>query len=67
MERSKYTKYTKLITVATVAAGLLAAYLMRRRGEPVLKIARKTLLNPVGSMAEEVKNVVTSKRLSDVV
>lgn len=64
MERQNYAK---LITVATVAAGLIAAYLMHRRGESIFKIARKTLTNPVGSMASEVKNIIDRDRLPDTV
>jgi hypothetical protein len=38
----------KLIAVATMAAGVIASYLMYRRGESLFGIARKTILNPVG-------------------
>jgi hypothetical protein len=43
---------------ATVISGFVAAYLMYRRGESLVSIARKTVTNPVGSLVSEVKNVV---------
>jgi hypothetical protein len=43
---------------ATVISGFVAAYLMYRRGESMVSIARKTVTNPVGSLVSEVKNVV---------
>lgn len=48
----------KIIVYATVISGFVAAYLMYRRGESMVSIARKTVTNPVGSMVSEVKNVV---------
>lgn len=51
-------KVQKLIAGATMAAGVIAAYLMYRRGESIFGIARKTILNPVGSFASEVENAV---------
>jgi hypothetical protein len=45
----------KLITFATIASGLVAAYMMYRRGESLPSIAKQTLLNPVGSLVSEVK------------
>ncbi len=48
----------KVILYATVISGLIAAYLMYRRGESVLSIARKTVTNPVGSLVSEAKKVV---------
>ena len=38
----------------TVAAGATAAYLMYRRGESPLTIARKTVLNPLGTFTSEI-------------
>jgi hypothetical protein len=52
-------KASKLIVMATMAAGAIAAYLMHRKGESFFSIARKTIMNPVGSFASEVKDVVT--------
>ena len=48
----------KFIFYATIASGLVAAYLMYRRGESLGTIARKTVANPIGSMVSEVKNSV---------
>jgi hypothetical protein len=50
--------FSKVILYATVISGLVAAYLMYRRGESMVSIARKTVTNPVGSLVSEVKNVV---------
>jgi hypothetical protein len=50
--------FSKIILYATVISGFIAAYLMYRRGESLVSIARKTVTNPVGSMVTEVKNVV---------
>jgi hypothetical protein len=41
-----------------VVSGFVAAYLMYRRGESMMAIARKTVTNPVGSLFSGVKNVV---------
>ena len=49
---------SKLIVYATVISGFVAAYLMYRRGESLVSIARKTVTNPVGSLVSEVKNAV---------
>jgi hypothetical protein len=49
----------RLIFFAMVVSGLVAAYLMYRRGESVMSIARQTVTNPVGSLVSEVKNAVT--------
>ena len=46
---------------ATVISGLAAAYLMYRRGAPLGAIAKKTLTNPVGTLASEVGNAVESR------
>jgi hypothetical protein len=48
----------KVIVYATVISGFVAAYLMYRRGESMVSIARKTVTNPVGSLVSEVKNTV---------
>jgi hypothetical protein len=50
----------KLFFLATVICGVAAAYLMYRRGESLVSIAKKTLTNPVGTLASEVRNVTTS-------
>lgn len=45
----------RLIAVGTVAAGVVAAYLMYKRGTPLLTIARKAITNPVGSLVTELR------------
>jgi hypothetical protein len=47
--------------MATFIAGGIAAFLMYRRGEPPLKIAKNALLNPIGSLASEVHTAAVSK------
>jgi hypothetical protein len=49
--------FRKLITFATIASGVIAAYMMYRRGASLPSIAKQTLLNPVGSLVSEAKNV----------
>ena len=49
---------SKVVLYVTVISGFVAAYLMYRRGESMVSIARKTVTNPVGSLVSEVKNVV---------
>jgi hypothetical protein len=48
----------KVVLLATVVSGFIAAYLMYRRGEPLGSIAKQTITNPVGSLVSEVKNSV---------
>ena len=48
----------KVILLATVVSGLVAAYLMYRRGESLGSIAKQTITNPVGSLVSEVKHSV---------
>jgi len=48
----------KLFFYATVASGVVAAYLMYRRGESLGSIARQTITNPVGTFASEVRNAL---------
>lgn len=52
------TSFSKVIFYATVISGFVAAYLMYRRGESIVSIARKTFTNRVGSLVSEVKDVV---------
>jgi hypothetical protein len=54
----EHSTFGKIIVYATVISGFVAAYLMYRRGESMVAIARKTVTNPVGSLVSEVKNVV---------
>ncbi len=49
--------FAKVLFYTTIVSGVVAAYLMYRRGESLVSIARKTVTNPVGSMVSEVKNV----------
>ena len=53
-----HSNFSRIIVYATVISGFVAAYLMYRRGESMMAIARKTVTNPVGSLVSEVKNVV---------
>ena len=49
---------SKLILFATIASGVIAAYLMYRRGEPLGTIAKEAITNPIGSLVNEVKNKI---------
>ena len=53
-----HSTFSKIIVYATVISGFVAAYLMYRRGESLVAIARQTVTNPVGSLVSEVQNVV---------
>jgi hypothetical protein len=46
----------RIITVGSIVAGVVAAYIMYKRGTPVTTIAKKTITNPVGSLVTELKN-----------
>jgi hypothetical protein len=48
--------FRKMIAFATVASGLVAAYLMYRRGASLGTIAKQTITNPIGSLISEVKH-----------
>jgi hypothetical protein len=48
----------RFIFLATVVSGFVAAYLMYRRGESLMSIARRAVTNPVGSLVSEVKKAV---------
>jgi len=45
----------RFVFMATFAAGITAAYLMQKRGESLLTIVKKTLTNPLGTLADELK------------
>jgi hypothetical protein len=45
----------RILFWATLASGVIAAYLMSRRGAPVTEIAQKAIGNPVGSLVNELK------------
>ena len=53
-----YSTLGKIIVYATVISGFVAAYMMYRRGESLVAIARQTVTNPVGSLVSEVQNAV---------
>ena len=46
----------KFIVWGSVIAGAVAAYMMYKRGTPIMDIAKKTIVNPVGSLVTELKN-----------
>jgi hypothetical protein len=48
----------KLFVLATIISGVIAAYLMHKRGAPVTTIATETITNPLGSLASEVKSIL---------
>lgn len=52
---SKKGKLRKLIVVGSVISGVVAAYLMYRRGTPIMTIAKKTITNPIGSLVGELR------------
>lgn len=45
----------KLVVWGSVIAGAVAAYMMYKRGTPIMDIAKKTVKNPVGSLVTELK------------
>ena len=45
----------RMIFWATITSGVVAAYLMYRRGEPVGSIAKKAIIHPIGSLVNEMK------------
>ena len=45
----------RILFWGTLAAGVAAAVLMRKRGEPFGKIAARTIINPLGSFVSEVR------------
>jgi hypothetical protein len=57
-ELEKRSSFRKLIFFATVACGFIAAYLMYRRGVSLGSIARQAIMNPVGSLVNEVTHSV---------
>lgn len=48
----------RFIYGGSIAAGVIAAYLMYRRGESLGSIAKNAISNPVGSFVNEVKQAV---------
>jgi hypothetical protein len=53
-----HSTFSKIIVYATVISGFVAAYLMHKRGESMIAVARKTVTNPIGSLVSEVQTVV---------
>jgi hypothetical protein len=45
----------KLIVWGSVISGVVAAYLMYKRGASVMSIAKKTVTNPVGALVGELR------------
>jgi hypothetical protein len=45
----------RFVFLATLAAGVTAAYLMQKRGESLMTIVKKTINNPLGTLADELK------------
>ena len=45
----------RFVFLATLAAGVSAAYLMQKRGESLMTIVKKTTNTPLGTLAEELK------------
>jgi hypothetical protein len=54
----------KLFVGASVFSGVVAAYLMYRRGASLTSIAQRTLTSPVGTLAAEIGTVVQARPLS---
>ena len=48
-------KIQRFVFIATLVAGITAAYLMQKRGESLMTIVKKTINNPLGALAEELK------------
>jgi hypothetical protein len=47
----------RLFFWATIISGAAAAYMMHKRGESFGNIAKKSILNPLGALAAELKTV----------
>ncbi len=48
----------RLFVWASLLSGVAAAYLMYKRGESLGTIASRTVSNPVGTLATEIKNTL---------
>ncbi|SEB59750.1 hypothetical protein [Terriglobus roseus] len=48
-------KIQRFVFLATLVAGVTAAYLMQKRGESLMTIVKKTINNPLGTLADELK------------
>ncbi len=45
----------RFLFITTIAAGVVAAYLMQKRGESLATIVKKAVTNPLGALADELK------------
>jgi len=52
---SKRGTIRKLFVVASVVSGAVAAYIMYKRGTPIMTIVKKTIANPIGSLVGEMR------------
>ena len=52
----------KLIFWGTVGAGVVAAYMMVKRGAPLTEVLTKTLRNPFGALGNELHEALTPKQ-----
>jgi len=52
---SKERTIRRIIVVGSILSGVVAAYLMHRRGASLFTIARKTITNPVGTLVTELR------------
>ena len=55
----------KAIFWGTMAAGVVAAYLMVKRGAPLTEVLTKTLRNPFGTLANEVQSSFGSSKAKE--
>jgi hypothetical protein len=66
MERETDSPMRKIIVLSTVVCGVVAAYLMYRRGESLPTIASNAITNPVGYMSVRFKRFDKCARLATV-
>ena len=52
---SKRGTIRKLFVIGSVVSGAVAAYIMYKRGTPLMTIAKKTISNPIGSLVGELR------------
>ncbi len=46
----------KLFFWTTVISGGIAAYLMLKKGEPVLQVVKEVIQHPIGSLVDQVRS-----------
>lgn len=51
----------RAIFYGTLAAGIVAAYLMVKRGAPLTEVVTRTLRNPFGALTDEVQGAFAGK------